>query len=200
VSALTISRSAAILLSEKCSTESDISRIGRTARDPRWHLRWWLRLRRRSDVRRRPVPERPPRADVPRVECAEHGVSQAATPWAKPDSRFTALLEAVVIDRPNGAAESTNARIQRIKRLVWGEPAPRALRERDPVPSPQAGSPPEAGLNPHDCLKRLFLHRVPLRRCREGFAIHGQMILTEARRTRRGLWKPTTSSVFSVSP
>jgi hypothetical protein len=25
-----------------------------------------------------------------------------------------------VIDRPNGAAGSTNARIQRIKRIVWG--------------------------------------------------------------------------------
>jgi len=37
-------------------------------------------------------------ADVPRVECAEHGDSQAATPWAEPGSRFTALLEAVVID------------------------------------------------------------------------------------------------------
>jgi len=34
LSALTISRSAANLLSEKCSTESDISRVGRTARPP----------------------------------------------------------------------------------------------------------------------------------------------------------------------
>jgi hypothetical protein len=57
---------------------------------------------------------------VPRVECAEHGVSQAATPWAKPGSRFTALLEAVVIDRLNGASESMHARIQRIKRMVCG--------------------------------------------------------------------------------
>ena len=35
-----------------------------------------------------------------------------------------------------------------------GVPEPRAPRERDPVPSPKAGSPSEAGLNPHDCLKR----------------------------------------------
>ena len=34
VSALTISRSAAILVSERCSTESDISRVDRTTRDP----------------------------------------------------------------------------------------------------------------------------------------------------------------------
>ncbi len=120
VSALSMSGSAAILLSEKCSTESDISRVGRTARDPRRHLRWWLRLRRRSDVRRRPVPDRPPHADVPRVECARDGVSQAATPWTDPGSRFTAFREAVVIDRPNELVESTNARIQRIKRMVCG--------------------------------------------------------------------------------
>ena len=42
---------------------------------------------------------------------------RATTPWTEPDSRFTAHLEAVVIDRPNGAAESTDARIQRIKRI-----------------------------------------------------------------------------------
>jgi transposase len=37
-------------------------------------------------------------ADVPRVECSEHGVVQAATPWSDPGSRFTALFERVVID------------------------------------------------------------------------------------------------------
>jgi transposase len=57
---------------------------------------------------------------VPRVECARDGVSQAATPWTDPGSRFTAFLEAVVIDWPNGASESPNARIQRIKRMACG--------------------------------------------------------------------------------
>jgi hypothetical protein len=42
---------------------------------------------------------------------------QATTPWSKPDSRFPALLEAAVIDRPNEAAESMHARIQRIQRI-----------------------------------------------------------------------------------
>jgi hypothetical protein len=45
---------------------------------------------------------------------------RAKTPWTEPGSRFTAFLEAIVIDRPNGASESPNVRIQRIKRLVWG--------------------------------------------------------------------------------
>ena len=47
---------------------------------------------------------------MPRVECAKHGVSQAATPWAKPGSRFTALLEAVVIDWLKEASFSAVAR------------------------------------------------------------------------------------------
>jgi transposase len=58
-------------------------------------------------LRRPPPPLAAPRllpapacltANVPRVEGAEHGVSQAGTPWAEPGSRFTELLEPVVID------------------------------------------------------------------------------------------------------
>ena len=45
---------------------------------------------------------------------------RATTPWAEPGSRFTALLEAVVIDRPNEAAGSMHARIQRIERMACG--------------------------------------------------------------------------------
>jgi transposase len=37
-------------------------------------------------------------ADVPRVECAEHGVHQVNVPWAEPGSAFTALMEAIVIN------------------------------------------------------------------------------------------------------
>ena len=37
-------------------------------------------------------------ADVPRVECPEHGVLTAKVPWAEPGSGFTALFEALVID------------------------------------------------------------------------------------------------------
>jgi transposase len=37
-------------------------------------------------------------ADVPRVQCDEHGVVQIAVPWSDPKSRFTALFEALVID------------------------------------------------------------------------------------------------------
>lgn len=37
-------------------------------------------------------------ADVPRVKCAEHGVTQIKVPWAEEGSGFTALFEALVID------------------------------------------------------------------------------------------------------
>ena len=37
-------------------------------------------------------------ADVPRVECATHGVRQIRIPWAEPGSQFTALFERLAID------------------------------------------------------------------------------------------------------
>lgn len=37
-------------------------------------------------------------AEVPRLSCAEHGVVTAAVPWAEPESGFTQLIEALVID------------------------------------------------------------------------------------------------------
>ena len=58
-------------------------------------------------------------ADVPRVECPEHGVKQVRVPWAEPGSRFTALMEAVVIDwlRAMGAISA----VAKQMRLSWGE-------------------------------------------------------------------------------
>jgi transposase len=37
-------------------------------------------------------------AEVPRVECKEHGVHQVRVPWAEPGSRFTAMFEWLAID------------------------------------------------------------------------------------------------------
>jgi transposase len=37
-------------------------------------------------------------AQVPRVECPQHGVRQVRVPWGEPGSGFTALFEALVID------------------------------------------------------------------------------------------------------
>lgn len=37
-------------------------------------------------------------AEVPRLSCPEHGAMTATVPWAEPDSGFTQLFEALVID------------------------------------------------------------------------------------------------------
>ena len=37
-------------------------------------------------------------AELPRVQCAEHGVVSVQVPWSEPGSGFTALYEALVID------------------------------------------------------------------------------------------------------
>lgn len=55
-------------------------------------------------------------ADVPRVECKEHGVVTVGVPWAEPGSGFTALFEALVIDWLKTAAVSAVA--ERL-RLSW---------------------------------------------------------------------------------
>ena len=57
-------------------------------------------------------------ADVPRVECAGHGVVQVATPWSDPGSRFTSLLEAVVID---WLKEASFSAVSRRLDLTWDE-------------------------------------------------------------------------------
>lgn len=48
-------------------------------------------------------------AGIPRVRCGEHGVRQVHVPWAEPGSRFTALMESVVIDWLHEASASAVA-------------------------------------------------------------------------------------------
>jgi transposase len=48
-------------------------------------------------------------ADMPRVECSEHGVLQVRAPWADEGSGFTALFEALVIDWLKAASTATVA-------------------------------------------------------------------------------------------
>lgn len=49
-------------------------------------------------------------ADVPRVDCEEHGVRQIEVPWGEPGSPFTALYEALIIDWLREASLSAVAR------------------------------------------------------------------------------------------
>jgi transposase len=55
-------------------------------------------------------------ADVPRVECPEHGVVTVGVPWSDPGSGFTALFEALVID---WLQEASIAAVSRQLMLSW---------------------------------------------------------------------------------
>ncbi|ABA87786.1 transposase of ISPca9, ISL3 family [Syntrophotalea carbinolica DSM 2380] len=55
-------------------------------------------------------------ADVPRVQCPEHGVVTVEVPWAEPGSGFTALFEALVID---WLKEATISAVSRQMNLSW---------------------------------------------------------------------------------
>lgn len=56
-------------------------------------------------------------ADLPRVECPQHGVRQVRVPWAEPGSGFTALFEALVID---WLREASIQAVSRRMDLSWG--------------------------------------------------------------------------------
>ena len=57
-------------------------------------------------------------ADVPRVECATHGVRQVRIPWAEPGSQFTALFERLAIDL---LRECSLTGAGRLLRITWDE-------------------------------------------------------------------------------
>jgi transposase len=57
-------------------------------------------------------------ANVPRVECATHGVKQLRVPWAEPGSQFTALFERLAVDLLR-ACSITGA--IRLLRISWDE-------------------------------------------------------------------------------
>ncbi len=57
-------------------------------------------------------------ADVPRIECPEHGVQQVAIAWAEANSRFTGLFEALAI---NWLREASILAVARLMHLTWRE-------------------------------------------------------------------------------
>src|SRR5205085_4425672 len=58
-------------------------------------------------------------AQVPRVECAEHGVKTVRAPWSEPGSPFTALFEALVIDWLRAVASTR--RVAKQLGLTWDQ-------------------------------------------------------------------------------
>jgi transposase len=58
-------------------------------------------------------------ARVPRVACPTHGVRQVAVPWAEPRSRFTLLMERLIIDLIQQCSTVVGA--CRIAGITWDE-------------------------------------------------------------------------------
>lgn len=58
-------------------------------------------------------------ARMPRVECPTHGVRQVRVPWAEARSRFTLLMERLIIDLIQQCSTLTGA--CRIARITWDE-------------------------------------------------------------------------------
>ena len=82
-------------------------------------------------------------ADVPRVDCSEHGVRQVRTLWAEGGSRFTAMFECLAID---WLREASIAAVARRLRLTWDEldgiqarAVRRGLERRETEPIPVLG-------------------------------------------------------------
>jgi transposase len=57
-------------------------------------------------------------AEVPRIECPEHGVRQFPVPWSEPNSGFTALFECLVI---NWLKHASRSAVSQQLRLTWAE-------------------------------------------------------------------------------
>lgn len=55
-------------------------------------------------------------ADVPRVECEEHGCRMIGVEWAEPGSRFTAMFEVLIIE---WLLDSSIAAVARHFRMSW---------------------------------------------------------------------------------
>ena len=57
-------------------------------------------------------------ADIPRVDCPEHGVRSIHVPWAEPGSRLTAMFETLVIA---WLREASMSAVARRMRLSWDQ-------------------------------------------------------------------------------
>ena len=82
-------------------------------------------------------------AEVPRVDCSEHGVIQVHVPWAEPHSNFTALFEAMVL---SWLREASIAAVADLVVLSWDQvdgimqrAVDRGLARRRPRPVAELG-------------------------------------------------------------
>jgi len=82
-------------------------------------------------------------AEIPRVQCAQHGIKQIAIPWAEPGSQFTMLFERLAIDFLRECSVTGAAALLRITwDEAWGiksRAVKRGLVRRTAEPIPYVG-------------------------------------------------------------
>ncbi len=93
-------------------------------------------------------------ADVPRVKCKDHGVVTVSVPWAEPNSGFTAMFEALVID---WLKEASTLGVSRLMGLSWNaidgimqRAVDRGLQRREAMNMTQIGVDETAFRKRHD--------------------------------------------------
>ena len=93
-------------------------------------------------------------ANLPRVQCQEHGVVTVSVPWAEPGSGFTAMFEALVID---WLREASISAVSRLMSLSWNaidgimqRAVKRGLSRREPLSMTQIGMDETAFRKRHD--------------------------------------------------
>ena len=82
-------------------------------------------------------------AEVPRVQCAQHGIKQIAIPWAEPGGQFTHMFERLAIDFLRECSVTGAAALLRITwDEAWGikgRAVQRGLARRTAEPIPYVG-------------------------------------------------------------
>ncbi|HLJ61447.1 MAG TPA: transposase family protein [bacterium] len=82
-------------------------------------------------------------AEIPRVQCPQHGVKQIAIPWDEPGSQFTLIFERLAVDFLRECSVTGAAALLRIRwDKTWGIKARavrRGLARRTAEPIPQLG-------------------------------------------------------------
>ncbi len=82
-------------------------------------------------------------AEIPRVQCPQHGVKQIAIPWAEPGSQFTVLFERLAIDFLRECSVTGAAALLRLTLdEAWGikdRAVRRGLARRTAEPLPHLG-------------------------------------------------------------
>lgn len=94
------------------------------------------------------------KSQVPRIDCAEHGVLSIKVPWAEKHSRFTALFERLAIDVLLACSNQTRAKD--LLRISWDEvhhiqdkAVRRGLERRQADPMPYLGVDEKSFLKGH---------------------------------------------------